>query len=178
VQSSGGQSRQLTDGPATSTVPTWSRDGKSIYFGSNRTGRFEIWRMPFAGGPAEQITRNGGYVAVEAQDGTTLYYTKTGEAGPLFVQASGRAEREVLGRVISRGFVIFDDGIYYLYADAARGVQPEIRFHEFATGRSSVIGPAASSLGLYLSVSPDRKTFLFTRYALSGSDIMLIENFR
>jgi hypothetical protein len=31
---------------------------------------------------------------------------------------------------------------------------------------------------LGLTVSPDRKTFLFSRSAVSGSDLMLIENFR
>ncbi|MFB3829780.1 MAG: TolB family protein [Bryobacteraceae bacterium] len=59
VESGGGQSRLLTDGPFNSVVPAWSRDGKWIYFGSDRTGRFEIWRVPFEGGAAGQITRNG-----------------------------------------------------------------------------------------------------------------------
>ena len=52
------------------------RDGRWIYFGSNRTGRAEIWRAPGAGGRAEQVTNDGGITAVESTDGATLYYRK------------------------------------------------------------------------------------------------------
>ena len=30
--------------------PNWSRDGKWIYFGSDKTGRLEIYRLPVGGG--------------------------------------------------------------------------------------------------------------------------------
>ena len=83
VQSSGAQSRLLTGGPFNSQVPSWSRDGEWIYFSSDRSGRFEIWRIPSQGGSAEQVTRDGGYVARESADGKTLYYTKTSSSGPV-----------------------------------------------------------------------------------------------
>jgi hypothetical protein len=72
----GGQSRQLTSGAFTSTVPNWSRDGKWIYFASDRTGRFEIWHVPAEGGTAEQITRDGGYLVDESTDAQTLAGTR------------------------------------------------------------------------------------------------------
>ena len=50
-------------------LPSWSRDGSSIYFTSKRSGRFEIWRVPAHGGMEEQITRNGGYLAFESTMG-------------------------------------------------------------------------------------------------------------
>ena len=37
--------------------PSWSIDGQWIYFASNRTGDWQIWKMPSAGGTPEQITR-------------------------------------------------------------------------------------------------------------------------
>ncbi|MDQ2947632.1 MAG: hypothetical protein M3Y27_17150, partial [Acidobacteriota bacterium] len=179
VESSGGQSPQLTSGPFTSTAPTWSHDGKWIYFASDRSGRFEIWRMPSEGSSTEQFTHDGGYVAIESPDGRTLYYTKTGGDGPLFARPLGGGdEKQVLESVARRGFAVFEDGIYYLYADSRGAAKCEIRFHEFATGRSRLVGPIEGRLGLYLSVSPDRKTFLFTRVASAESDLMLIENFR
>ncbi len=180
IDSSGGQPRQLTSGPFSSTIPTWSRDGKWIYFACSRTGQSEIWRVPSVGGAAEQITRNGGHMAHESPDARTLYYMKDATTGPLFAQPFGGHEKQVLDRVIERGFEVFDDGIYYLYEDPARAVKPEIRFHDFATGGSRVLGQIAEGtrLGTYLSGSPDRNTFLFTQYASAGSDLMLIENFR
>ncbi len=179
VESSGGQSRQLTSGPFSSNIPSWSRDGKWIYFTSDRSGQREIWRMPAQGGAAEQITRDGGYVALESPDGRTLYYTKDRDYGPLFVRPlGGGEEKQVLERVAVRGFAMFEDGIYYLYADSPGAAKYEIRFHEFSTGRNRLIGPIDGRLSWYLSVSADRQTFLFTRFAAPGSDLMLIENFR
>jgi Tol biopolymer transport system component len=179
----GTQVRKLTNGPGTNTSPSWSHDGKWIYFGSDRAGRFEIWRIPAAAGAPEQITRNGGYTGLESPDGKKLYYTKTGGDGPLYEQpVAGGEEKKVLERVIRRGFAIFDDGIYYL--DSA-GSNPqegrsEIRFHEFASGRSRTIASiedTLASLAIGLAVAPDRQSFLVSWTQFSGTDLMLIENF-
>jgi len=161
VEASGGQARQLTTGPFSSLVPTWSRDGKWIYFVSDRSGRAEVWRLPFPGGAAEQVTRDGGYVASESVDGRTLYYTKNSANGPLFSRLLGGGdEKQVLDNVALRGFAVFQEGIYYLSSRSS--TEGEIRFHEFATGRSRLVSSIEGRLSIYLSVSPDRKTFLFT----------------
>jgi len=176
IESNGAQSRVLASGPFDNAVPSWSRDGKWIYFCSNRSGRFEIWRIPFQGGSAEQVTRDGGYVARESADGKLLYYTKTSSSGPLFARPLvGGDEKQTLEMVQFRGFTVVDDGIYYLHA----GKTSEIRFHQLADGSSHMVNAIeAPRLGQYLSVSPKRKTFLFTVSASAGSDLMLIENFR
>jgi Tol biopolymer transport system component/tRNA A-37 threonylcarbamoyl transferase component Bud32 len=179
VDSSGGQPRQLTSGPLSSRLPSWSRDGRWIYFSSDRTGRSEIWRMPAQGGAAEQITQDGGYVALESVDGKTLYYTKSGSYSgvPLYARPlDANEERQVLDQVAGRGFVVLEDGIYYLSYTGLRTA--EIRFQELATGRSRAVGPIPAPVGLGLSVSPDRKTFLFAEWAAAEFDLMLIENFR
>jgi Tol biopolymer transport system component len=36
-------------------VPSWSRDGKWVYFYSNRSGQTDIWRVPAQGGEAGQF---------------------------------------------------------------------------------------------------------------------------
>jgi Tol biopolymer transport system component len=187
VESRGGQSRQLTSGLFNNTAPAWSRDGKWIYFASDRLGRFEIWRMPLQGGAAEQITRDGGFAVIESPDARTLYYTKVAGDGPLFSRPlGGGEEKQVVERVARRGFAVFEEGIYYLYADPTGLAGSDIRFHEFTTGITRIVGaiesrilnPIEARVGVGLSVSPDRKTFLFTHYASSGSDLMAIENFR
>ena len=52
--------RQVTHDPADENTPSWSRDGRFLYFESNRTGRLEIWRVARAGGAEEQVTHEGG----------------------------------------------------------------------------------------------------------------------
>jgi Tol biopolymer transport system component len=116
VESTGGQPRHLTsDFGWSNKVPSWSHDGEWIYFTSDRTGRWEIWRLPAQGGTAEQMTSDGGYVALESADGKNLYYTKMGSYSgePLYARPlGGSEERQVVEQVAGRGFVVFEDGIY------------------------------------------------------------------
>lgn len=37
---------RLTEEAAENVLPTWSQDERWIYFASNRTGRFEVWKAP------------------------------------------------------------------------------------------------------------------------------------
>ena len=73
----GGAPVRLTDNPADDLVPSWSRDGRTIYFGSTRTGRYEIWKMSARGGDQVQVTQQGGTYGKESIDGKYLYYGKT-----------------------------------------------------------------------------------------------------
>ena len=80
VESEGGVPQRLTNEPSEDGEATFSRDGRSIYFASDRSGRFEIWRIPATGGPAVQVTHGGGVAAQESWDARHVYYSKT-EAG-------------------------------------------------------------------------------------------------
>lgn len=48
--------RRLTAHDASDTLPRWSRDGKSVYFVSTRSGSSQVWRIAVDGGEAEQVT--------------------------------------------------------------------------------------------------------------------------
>ena len=50
IESTGGQAHRFTFERSNECQPTWSRDGRWIYFQSDRTGRREIWRCPFPSG--------------------------------------------------------------------------------------------------------------------------------
>lgn len=201
IDASGGPARQLTRGPENSAVPSWSHDGRRVYFVSRRAGKSEIWRQPVDGGPAEPVTRNGGSVAFESADGKALYYTKdiTGSGGLYSLQFAGGEERQVFAdQVAMRGLVVVPAGVYYMtpmkqgpgrheasgLAEESRYVFPsgymhryEIRFHEFSSGRSWTVAEIPEPVEQGLSVSPDRKTFLFSVIS-PGADLVAVENFR
>lgn len=49
--------RQLTTDAANDSNPRWSRDGRSLFFLSRRSGSSQVWRLPLDGGEAVQVTQ-------------------------------------------------------------------------------------------------------------------------
>jgi Tol biopolymer transport system component len=54
----GGPERRLTDHPAPDALPRWSRDGRWIYFTSERSGNWQIYRIRPDGGEPERVRTN------------------------------------------------------------------------------------------------------------------------
>jgi Tol biopolymer transport system component len=50
VRADGGKPLQLTNDRSSNFGASWSRDGEWIYFASDRSGRFEVWKMLSQGG--------------------------------------------------------------------------------------------------------------------------------
>ena len=46
IDASTGKPKQLTTGSSEDVVPSWSNDGNWIYFSSNRSGTWQIWKIP------------------------------------------------------------------------------------------------------------------------------------
>ena len=73
--------------------------------------------------------------------------------------------------------MVVDEGIYFISKPNEKGVS-HIRFKDFATGSVRTIAPIKGKPYWGLTVSPDRRTFLYAQSDESGSDLMLVENFR
>jgi Tol biopolymer transport system component len=180
----GGAPQRLTTDPAAHKWPRWSRDGQSIYFVSDRSGWSEIWKMPAAGGAAIQITPNGENrdVPQESADGKFLYYFK----GDLYATScsvwrmpvEGGEETKVLDSVhCSAGWTVWQQGIYF-FTQVEEGSRNKICYYEFATGTTREVLTVERQVDNHIAVSPDGRTILYTQIDQSGSDLMLVENFR
>ncbi len=91
LDADGGIPRRLTTHAADEVAPRWSRNGDFIYFGSDRSGAWQVWRIPVEGGEAIQVTEHGGYTAEETMDGALLV-ARYAEAG-LWRVSSGAEEK-------------------------------------------------------------------------------------
>jgi Tol biopolymer transport system component len=183
VDAEGGPAQRLTADPADDVTPTVSRDGKTIYFTSKRTGAWEVWRMQSDGTTPVQVTKKGGFSPFEAATGDFLYYQKAEERFSEIwrVPVTGGEETKVLSSVGDRRFAVSAGGIYYIEWPNFRS-EPSLQFFRFADGKSVKITPLPGDPFLFydwgLTVSPDGRFALYTRPDNPNSDLMLVENFR
>lgn len=172
--------QRLTDDPRDEYEPRWSRDGNWIYFVSTRSGRPEVWKIPSGGGPAVQVTRQGGLAAFESADGRWLYYAKdmTRPRSIWRVPVDGGEETKVLdGLSYSFNFAVTDKGIYLL---AVRGTPPvaSIEFFDLATRKTTLLYTLDRPFWFGFALVPDERSILFSKVDSYGSDLMLVENLR
>jgi Tol biopolymer transport system component len=171
---------RLTTDPAADAHPAWSPDGRWIYFGSNRSGSLQIWKMPAEGGQLTQVTSQGGFEGLESPDGKFFYYAKGRRLPGIWrIPVEGGTETPVLDHHQAgfwRVWTVTEQGIYF--ATAENPSRPLIEFFSFATGQVTQIAALEKPFYLGLSVSPDGRWLIYSQLDQSGSDIMLMENFR
>src|SRR4030095_11520093 len=91
VRADGTERRRVTSLPGYNGTPTWSRDGKTILFVSNRSGKYKLYTMGLDGSNATLLTYSGGYGRWSA-DGRTVLFAAVAPAdidvpdAPNFVQ--------------------------------------------------------------------------------------------
>ncbi len=100
ISSDGGPAERLTTDFALDLHPAWSADGASLYFTSDRSGRYEIWAYDLARGTERQITENGGWIAQAGSDPDALYITKPRQSGLWRIDLSPDGQEQ---RVIADG---------------------------------------------------------------------------
>jgi Tol biopolymer transport system component/predicted Ser/Thr protein kinase len=173
----GGPPQNVSNHAATDTVPSWSRDGRFIYFHSDRSGSSQVWKMRADGSSPQQVTRDGGYIAYEAVDGGRIFYSKTDEGGGLWTAgANGGNERMLVPTLYRHNLAPTRSGVYL---STARGLGggPEILFYRFDDQTTKTVYRLPRQVALGLSVAPDESWLLFSQLDGSGADLMLIDGF-
>src|SRR5437667_1050688 len=164
-------------------MPSWSKDGRWIYFSSNRSGNYQVCKVPVEEGAAVQVTKQGGFEPFESPDGKFVYYCK-GITGPGLWRVPVEGGEETLVFNLKAGWgswALVKDGIYFI--DWVKTDAPwafAIEFFSFATHRVTQVAPLGKitiSLNGF-AASPDGRWILYTQVAPGDNDIMLVENFR
>jgi dipeptidyl aminopeptidase/acylaminoacyl peptidase len=179
IDAEGGTPRLVTSGPGDRNTPTWSRDGRWIYFSNSEGSASDTWRVPATGGSPQRITRDGSTVfSLESMDGVDLIHKHDLRDSPLFaLPLAGGPRRQLLPCVSGANYAVGSAGIYY----AACGPGAERSIHLLNTkGRDRVLG-SIHDVWAYdlnrLAVAPDGKTILVQQQTVSN-DLVLIENFK
>jgi serine/threonine protein kinase len=133
-------------------------------------------------GPATMITSTvRGWGPIESPDGKYIYFLesppKSGSLGISLWRMSptGTDEERVIDYLPTGGnFTLTDEGIFYAPAFSPPW---SIRFLDTATGKSRDISSSPNFI-FCPTASPDGRSLVWAQTDSSGSDIMLVENFR
>jgi hypothetical protein len=183
VRADGGHPVRVTHEMSVESRASWSGNGHWIYFRSDRAGGHQIWKVPSAGGPPTQVTRNGGFEALESADGTALYYVQGRYLRGLWtVPVGGGSETRLpgLGSLTASSWTITDNGIIWI--DATQTNPPAvIRFYDFATRRVSQVTEVSgyvipSATGF--SAARNGDVLLWSQLDRSAHDLMLLDVFK
>jgi Tol biopolymer transport system component len=192
ISSSGGLPRRVTTSSAIDAMPSWSRDGRWIYFGSSRGGQWQVWKVPSSGekgGEHRQVTRRGGQAPIESTDGRHVYFTRRG-SGTLDLENSiwripvAGGDEEVVVESFRSSHGSWDltaEGIYFVdRRPSSTGLRWVVRFQGFGQRHATDVarlrhppflgGPAVSA-------SSDGRWILSTQLR-EEYDLMLIEDSR
>jgi Tol biopolymer transport system component/DNA-binding winged helix-turn-helix (wHTH) protein len=185
VDTDGGRPRRLTDGEHSHFMSSWSRDGRWLYFGSDRGESWELWKLPAdeAGGEAVRVTRDGGIAGYESPDGRFLYFTKPERAGLWRLDLENADPTEEPERVLDdlprqgdwANWGVADSGIVVARREPEG---PMILFYSFDTGELVDVARVPNIAVPSLNVSPDGRSVLYARLESSRSDVMLVDGYR
>jgi Tol biopolymer transport system component/DNA-binding winged helix-turn-helix (wHTH) protein len=172
--------RKLITNVRYASVPSWSRDGKWIYFvGDGNENGGIIYRCPANGGDAVALSAERGYGPRESFDGKYLYFASNGEGNTVLklISLEGRTESVPDGVPPLRfltDWTIVPGGVYYIPADGP----PSIQYFDFRSKRGRQVLESDRPFSMGISVSRDARWLLYARVDQFDRDIMLVEHFQ
>ncbi|HZS97330.1 MAG TPA: winged helix-turn-helix domain-containing protein [Terriglobales bacterium] len=167
-----GPSRQLDEG----RVPSFSRDGKWIYFASDRHNDWQVWKIRRDGGSAVQVTKKGGFAALESSDGF-LYYAKSGWEPEIWRTPIGGGEESLVSSKVRpdtwSSWTVTQKGI--LFGSEADGKRPQLSLYDPSTGKLHELLTLPSSPRWMGATADGRRVAVNNA---NESEITLVENLR
>jgi Tol biopolymer transport system component len=174
VEVDSGSVRRMTTAATNEGRPSFSADGRWLYFRSDRSGSEQIWKMPAEGGEWIQVTRNGAWEAIESLDGRWLYFARNRPARGLWrMPPGGGAEEKVLEDVREGLWGLSNDAAFYIDARTA-----ELFKAPFGSSRPGLLARISVPIGgIYsgFSVRADGRSVLFPQTSEFASDVMLLD---
>ncbi|MBI3476761.1 MAG: PD40 domain-containing protein [Acidobacteria bacterium] len=166
-------------------LPTWSHDGKWIYFVSGEPTSRGIYRCPASGGDAVLLLTLPPQSSLlgplaESFDGETLYFSRAvgGYRWELDMVSTQRPVKitavEGLPTVDYNVWAIAPGGMYFVDFDANKS----IRYFDFSTKQVRPILDVGRAVDGGLAVSPDGRWVLYVQKEDYNEDIMLVDNFQ
>jgi Tol biopolymer transport system component len=157
-----GVPRKLVTSIAEMMEPSWSNDGKWIYFVSGAGDGQRVYRCPISGGDAVRLSVARGLRPQESADGETLYFAAEEHGSPIKMihlkQPGSESELEGMPPLSNESlWTVAPGGIYFVPMSAS----DSISYFDFKTKQTRTVLVLDKRFFRGLSVSPDGRWILY-----------------
>jgi serine/threonine protein kinase/Tol biopolymer transport system component len=175
--------KQVSTNGMPAVMPTWSTDGKWLYFtsaSSEPVERDALYRVPPKGGTPERVAQARGYNARQSKDGRLLYFAAGQDNTPINVLNVATGELHALNGMPSlscgNDWALGSKGIFFVVWDP----KPAIDFYDLSTQRvtQKILFDRQPIWWGGLSLSPDETWLAYSQIDETSSHLMLVQGFR
>jgi Tol biopolymer transport system component len=179
ISAEGGVPERLTSEATDAVAPSWSRDGRSVYFASRReAGTWQIWRLELTEKRLTKVTSAGGYAARESPDGRWLFFSRADAPGIWRQNLSGGPADRATDRLAPEDWANWEAGARGLYFRelCARHEGPAVAFLAYGTSVPVDLAPLSEQGWPGFAVSADGDWIVYPRVDRHTCDVRVIEN--
>lgn len=156
--------------------PSWSRDGRYIYFDTTRGGAPEIWRRDLKTNQDQVIALAGFMIGIESPDGKRLFYQENEQLHVWVSDPDGGSPRQLsqVSPTPDLDWTPVGTSIYFASSTSTGGA--DILAFDVISGKLRKLGHVSQNLALgtpSFVVSPDGQTLLYAAIDNSSSEIKL-----
>jgi Tol biopolymer transport system component len=173
VRADGGVPRPIDTGIPNSSQPSFSGDGRWLYFVGGHESAIQIYKRRYPGGPTVAITTQGGVWPRESADGQRVFYARSGALWSASIAGGDERAEARFPAGSSWGWVPAPGGLYLIDRS---GPQAALAFFDLATRRvHRIVEVPRASLWQAIAISPDGRSILYSQRDTDIADIMLVE---
>lgn len=182
VEVASGRARRVAPSAANELAPAFSADGSDLFFMSDRGGAWRLWRVGLAGGAPQPVSDLPLASFFATPDGAALYASRYDRDGLWRVPLDGGAPVRLAANLAAGRWGDWSarrDVLLFVDRADRMGSGATLRRLDAQTGAVTTLGPIPiSEDDRGLTVSPDGRTVLFTRWDRSQSDLFRVASVR
>ena len=176
VNAKGGKSIAVTRGNFNDIAPGWSNNGREIFFGSNRSGSWQIWRASLSNlHHLKQITTNGGLDGRVGPEEKYLYYSRNMVAGLWRIPLAGGKEQKIFNGPPAGASQLWTLAGENVYALSALDSHDELFSIDETSGRTQPAYAPKYAPTVQFSIDPASQRLYYSGLIRASSHLTLVE---
>jgi Tol biopolymer transport system component/DNA-binding winged helix-turn-helix (wHTH) protein len=181
IDPSGGIPRKLNIDIRSNNLPSWSNNGRWIYFVNGEDAhKPSVWKVAVEGGHAVRLVQYEATYPLESPDGQSLYFVRNRYLWQASTDGSAPHQVDGMPRLMPLGekWALSGKGIYFLADQMGKSELDFFDLGSRSTNRVLMLEKSPPAWMGELAVSGDGNWLLYTRLDEQSSNLMMIENWR